>query len=181
MKNSKLFENIYISNFEKLKRFAFHYLQNEEDAENIVQDVFEIIWKKREELQEDEDYLCYLLQLVKNKCIDFFRKKTMVLAAHNKLYNLHIHEKAALYSLEQFNPEFSSEKDLMSTINKAIKQLPPQCKEVFYKSKIQGKKQQEIAKEMHITINTVESQMGIAYKKLRILLKDLYPVIFLFF
>jgi RNA polymerase sigma-70 factor (ECF subfamily) len=50
------------------------------------------------------------------------------------------------------------------------------------KSKIEGKKQKEIAEEMNISINTVETQMGIAYKKLRNELKDYFPLfIFLYY
>ena len=45
-----------------------------------------------------------------------------------------------------------------------------------------GKKQKEIAEEMNISINTVETQMGIAYKKLRNELKDYFPLfIFLYY
>lgn len=49
----------------------------------------------------------------------------------------------------------------------------------FYKNKIEGKKQKEIAAELNISINTVETQMGIAYKKLKTELKDYFPL-FLF-
>lgn len=44
-------------------------------------------------------------------------------------------------------------------------------------SKIEGKKQKEIAQELNISINTIETQMGIAYKKLRIELKDYFPIL----
>ena len=60
--------------------------------------------------------------------------------------------------------------------------LPGKCREIFLKSKIEGKKQKEIAEEMNISINTVETQMGIAYKKLRSELKDYFPLfVFLYF
>lgn len=180
MQNINAFENIYISNFERMKRFAFHYVLNEEDAENIVQDVFELLWLKKEELEEGQNYFGYLLYSVKNKCIDFLRKEIVARSAYNELYEQNVNEKALLYSLEQFNPIFETEKDLMHILEEAIASLPPQCSQIFYKSKIQGKKHQEIAKEMQISINTIETQMSIAYKKLRVLLKDLYPILFLF-
>ena len=63
-----------------------------------------------------------------------------------------------------------------------IDSLPERCREIFLKSKIEGKKQKEIAEEMNISINTVETQMGIAYKKLRNELKDYFPLfIFLYY
>lgn len=180
MKVISVFESIYVDNFERMKRFAYHYVLNEEDAENIVQDVFEILWIKKEELQEDQNYFGYLLYSVKNKCIDFLRKKKIIRSTLNEFHEQNVNDKALLYSLEQFNPVFETEKELIHILEDAISALPPQCSQIFYKSKIQGKKHQEIADEMHISINTIESQMSIAYKKLRILLKDVYPILFLF-
>ena len=43
-------------------------------------------------------------------------------------------------------------------------------------SKIEGKKQKEIAQELNISTNTVGTQIGIAYKKLRTELKDYLPI-----
>lgn len=51
----------------------------------------------------------------------------------------------------------------------------------FIKNKIEGKKQKEIAAELNISINTVETQMGIAYKKLKTELKDYFPLFLFYF
>jgi RNA polymerase sigma-70 factor (ECF subfamily) len=48
-------------------------------------------------------------------------------------------------------------------------------------NKLQGKKQNEIAEELQISINTVESQMAIAHKKLREELKSCLPLFLLLF
>lgn len=48
-------------------------------------------------------------------------------------------------------------------------------------NKLEGKKQQQIASELQISINTVESQMAIAYKKLREELKDCLPLLLFLF
>jgi RNA polymerase sigma-70 factor (ECF subfamily) len=45
-------------------------------------------------------------------------------------------------------------------------------------SKLDGKKQKDIATELNISINTVENQMAIAYKKLRESLRDYIPLLF---
>ena len=41
------FEQIYLSYFSKMKRFAREYVLSDEDAENIVQDVFLDFWEKK--------------------------------------------------------------------------------------------------------------------------------------
>jgi RNA polymerase sigma-70 factor (ECF subfamily) len=48
-------------------------------------------------------------------------------------------------------------------------------------SKLEGKKQAQIAQELGISINTIEVQIGIAYKKLRQELKDYVPLLLFLF
>ena len=135
------FEQIYLSYFSKMKRFAREYVLSDEDAENIVQDVFLDFWEKKELLPLPINILAYLFTSIKNRCIDFLRHKIVQKEVENKMqeeYRLTLQMK--YYSLG------------------------------------------ELAEEMNISINTVETQMGIAYKKLRNELKDYFPLfIFLYY
>ena len=86
-----------------------------------------------------------------------------------------------LDSLEIFDQSILSEQDIEQLISEAIDSLPEKCREIFIKSKIEGKKQKEIADELNVSIKTVENQMNIAYKKIKVRLKDYLPLlIFLF-
>ena len=80
-------------------------------------------------------------------------------------------------SLEAFDEGFFSEDDIETLITKAIDSLPEKCREIFIRSKIEGKRQKEIAEELGVSINTIETQMGIAYKKLKVELKDVLPLL----
>jgi RNA polymerase sigma-70 factor (ECF subfamily) len=80
-------------------------------------------------------------------------------------------------SLEAFDQDILAENDLEAVLKKAIDSLPGKCREIFIKSRIEGKKQREIATEMDISIHTIETQMGIAYKKLRAELKNYLPLL----
>lgn len=80
-------------------------------------------------------------------------------------------------SLEIFDHNMFNEKDIETILNNAILSLPERCREIFIKSKIEGKKQKEVALELNISVNTVETQIGIAYKKLREELKDYFPLL----
>jgi RNA polymerase sigma-70 factor (ECF subfamily) len=83
--------------------------------------------------------------------------------------------------LEAFDEQLFSEPDIETVIQSAIESLPEKCREIFILSKIEGKKQKAIAQELNISVNTVENQMAIAYKKLKEILKDYLPLlIFLF-
>ncbi|MDD4515063.1 sigma-70 family RNA polymerase sigma factor, partial [Massilibacteroides sp.] len=70
----------------------------------------------------------------------------------------------------------SSEEDVERIVTNAINKLPERCKLIFLKSRIEGKKYKEIATDLDISVNTVENQMAIALRKLRVELKDLLPL-----
>ena len=84
-------------------------------------------------------------------------------------------------SLKAFDEEYVAERDIESVVSKAIQTLPEKCRLIFIKSKIEGKKQKDIAEELGLSLNTVETQMGIAYKKLKIALEKLLPVLLFLF
>lgn len=174
------FEDIYLSYFSKMKHFAQEYVILEEDAENIVQDVFTELWEKREMLNMPINLIAYLFTTIKNKCLNHLRHKTIVNETANLLQEEYfITLRMNLNSLEAFDQNLFSEQDIEQIITKALNTLSPKCKEIFIMSKIEGKKQKQIAAELNISINTVETQIGIAYKKLRVELKNYLPL-FLF-
>lgn len=71
MENQLNFEQLYITYSLKMKRFALEYIQSEEDAENIVHDVFMEAWEHREVLSYHINILAFLFTAIKNKCIDY--------------------------------------------------------------------------------------------------------------
>lgn len=176
------FEEAYISYYARMKRFAQEYVIRQEDAENIVQDIFFELWGKKIEFSSLVNLNGYLFMILKNRCIDFLRRKTLELHAISEIQNEYIYSlKLKLSSLEEFDNTILTENDIENIIQNAINTLPEKCREIFVMNKIEGKKQKAIAQELNISINTVESQMVIAYKKLKEALKNYVPLfIFLF-
>ena len=176
------FETIYISYYPKLKRFAQEYVIDEAEAENIVQDIFLMLWKKKELFTVDFNIRAYLFTTVKNKCIDFLRHKIIMKNAFNRMqeeYELTLQMK--FQSLEEFNEQIFNNADIEKIINDAIQSLPEKCRQIFVMNKIEGKKQKTIAEELHISVNTIENQMAIAYRKLKEILNDYFPLLLFFF
>jgi RNA polymerase sigma-70 factor (ECF subfamily) len=164
------FDQVYVCYFTRLHRFAKEYVMSDEDAENIVQDVFMLLWEKRRVLDVQISLTAYLFSLVKNKCIDHLRRKVIAEEYKQEL-------NAKLSSLEEINRAFSSDEDIERFINEAINKLPERCREIFIMSRVEGKKYQQIADELNISVNTVENQMSIALKKLRSELKEYLPLL----
>lgn len=179
LENNKAFEEIYIAYYSKMKRFAKEYVFSEEDAENIVHDIFADVWQRWNILSSHKNLFAFLFLSVKNRSIDFLRHQIAIKQAEDNIIEEY---KLNYCALDDFDHDFISENDLAIIINKALDSLPEKCKTIFIKSKIEGKKQKEIALELNISIKTVESQISIAYKKLKKELGNLRPLLsFLFY
>ena len=142
------FEQIYLSYFSKMKRFAREYVLSDEDAENIVQDVFLDFWEKKELLPLPINILAYLFTSIKNRCIDFLRHKIVQKEVENKMqeeYRLTLQMK--YYSLGELDEGIFEKDDVEQLLSKVIDSLPERCREIFLKSKIEGKKQKEKSEE----------------------------------
>lgn len=176
------FDSIYVNNFSRLFLFAKEYVLFDEEAENIVQDIFLMLWEKRDALRVDVSLTAYLFTLVKNKCIDFLRHRMVEQMYSENIqheYNEELNVK--LFALESFDHNFSSEEDIEILLRNAIDKLPERCRLIFIKSRIEGKKYKEIAEELNLSVNTVEGQISIALKKLREELKDYLPLLLFLF
>lgn len=168
------FEKLYKLYYPKMFAFAKNYVPANEDAENIVQDVFLILWERKEEIEISFTLTTYLFTLVKNRCLNFLRHKLI-----EEEYNSQLKEELGfkLYALETFDYSYKSEEELQEVIRRALDTLPERCREVFIKSRIEGLKYKEISDELGISVNTVENQMVTALKKLRVALKDYLPLL----
>lgn len=176
------FEEVYLSFYSRMKRFALQYVIREEDAENIVQDIFFELWEKQLAFTSFVNLNGFLFMMLKNRCIDFLRRKTLEQQAADEIQSEYIRTlKLKFESLEALENKFLNEADIDTIIQNAIDSLPEKCREIFVMNKIEGKKQKVIAQELNISVHTVESQMAIAYKKLKEALKDYTPLLLFFF
>lgn len=172
------FENFYITWYSRVKRFARDYVLSEEEAENITQDVFLEFYQKRESLDFHINVVAYLFTSVKNRCIDYLRRRILDQEAASRMQEEFDRTfRMKFDSLEAFDVDDLSEDSIQALLEKALGKLPEKCREIFILSKLKGKKQKEIAEELHVSVKTVESQMTIAYKKLREELKNCLPLL----
>lgn len=172
------FEKLYLTYFSRMKLFAKEYVILDEDAENIVQDIFLELWEKRELFSLHTNLLAFLFTAIRNRSLNFLRHKTIIQDTKTKIldeYNITL--RTNLISLESFNESAFDENNIEKIISNALEQLPEKCRQIFIMNKVEGKKQKEIAEELNISVNTVETQMGIAYKKLRHALKDYFLIL----
>jgi len=178
-RESSDFSDLYITYYPKLLRFAKEYVISEEDAENIVQDVFLKLWEMRRSLHLIENMNAYLFRLIKNRCLDHLKHMVSVEKYNKTTQNtFEMEMDLKLYSLNQFDENILSDENIESLVMDAINSLPEKCREIFILSKVDGLKYKEISARLGISTNTVENQVSIAPRKLRIKLKSYFPLLF---
>jgi len=156
----KAFETLFRSYYEPLCRYAFHFVENMETSEEIVQDLFYILWKERDNLQIFTSVNGYLYRSVKNKSLQYL-EKLMVREAH-----LNIFTESSI--VENHTPQEELEyKELEQLIEKTICRLPGRRQKIFRMNRMEGKKYSEIAQELQISIKTVEAEVSKALVELR--------------
>lgn len=150
-------------------------LTNDPDlAEDIVQNVFVRVWKKRKNLKSDFSISSFLYRSVYNEFIDEYRKNRPVFRLEKKYID-------ALTSIVEENNNHSIDR-LIKIVKKEIKNLPPKCKEVFLLSKEEGLTNIEIAEYKEISIKSVEAHITKAFSILRQSVGDkMNGVLFLIF
>ena len=170
--NLLAFNTLYNEYSGRLYRFAYGYLKSRDEAEELVQEVFTIIWEKRTTLKEELSFKSFLFTITFNIIKKHFRTKS--------------------YLSEFFKNDMGSEVDTQTSqnitynslyqyITELVNQLPERRKEIFIKSRFEGLSIKEIAEKMKISHKTVENQLSDALKFIRTNLnKESIPVIIFF-
>lgn len=144
--------------FEKMVLFAEYFLLSRQESEDIVQELFLGLWNRHEIPVIRISLKSYLFTQVRNRCL-------------NRLKHLNIVDKHDRWLREAQEyaeiPDVEMDESLLRRVNAAIDELPLQARTIFQRCVIDGKKYREVADEMGISINTVNTQMKRAFKYLR--------------
>lgn len=144
---------------QKLCVYAYGLTNDFDQAEDVVQNVFVRIWRKRDQLKTSYSLKSFLYKSVYNEFIDQYRKQKKVFALEKK------HIDALTDVVEHTNDEDMMR--LIAIVKNEIQNLPPKCRETFLMSKEEGLSNQEIAEYLDVSIKSVEAHMTKAFSILR--------------
>jgi RNA polymerase sigma-70 factor (family 1) len=152
------FKYLFDSHYRALTNFAYRFFRDADLAKDVVQNVFVKIYQNRPSLRTVDDIKNYLYKAVYNECLNELKKQDVRDRYHDQYASL---QETTFFeqTLEQTEKE--------NLIYQAIENLPPQCKRIFLMSRIEGKKNPEIADALKISVRTVETQISLALKNLR--------------
>lgn len=164
--NTSAFEEIYNRYNRKVYAFAFKMLNSEDEANEIVQNVFVRIWEIRKNIDVKKSFNSYLFKISKNIILNQWRKNS-----NHQIYLNHVISGTNLYYLEESSIEYS---ELLSIMEELISRLPEKRKTIFLMSRNEGYSYKVIAEKLKISLNTVETQISRSLEFLRKELKKKY-------
>lgn len=150
--------------FLPLASYANRILNSESEAKEVVHTTFCKIWDNRHKIEIEDSVKAYLYKSVYNNCITQLRRK--------KQYQNYVELGLADLYFGRIVQNPHAELKLIDSENRSIiireiSNLPEKTRNVFVKCKIDGLSYPEVAKELNISVKTVEAQMSAALKKLR--------------
>jgi RNA polymerase sigma-70 factor (ECF subfamily) len=157
------FRQLFASYYSPLCEYTSRYT-GDEDAEDIVQELFVHLWEQREDIVIVSSLKAYLFAAVRNRSLNAVKKRQDILqkqAEYGELLKDHIEE-----------PDYYFIDELNALIEKSINDLPKKHRETFRLSRYEEMSNEEIARHSGVTVKAIEYRITQALRSLRRKLKD---------
>lgn len=156
------FKRIFHTYYRRLHGFAYSFVKQRQEAEDIVQTVFLNIWDQRENWNPPGSVKHYLFAAVRNEALNTLRHQRVVEKTEDEVAQIfrELKNRSVLEESDEL-------KELKKDIQCGIEQLPPRCRQIFVLNRRSGLTYSEIAYFLDISVNTVGTQMGRALESLR--------------
>ena len=170
--NDQAIDILFRRHYSFVCQAVYRILKDGNTAEDIAQEVFFGLWKKRETLNITISVKAYLKRAAVNKSLNFIRDQKIKFDDKE--------EQLPILSSNQSTTQQELEaEDLQKKIDEAIDSLPEKCRLVFTLSRFEEMSYKEIAEHLDISIKTVENQISKALKVLRTELGSFLSVVLL--
>ena len=164
------FNTCFRTYYQTMCHFAYGYLKDSLKAEDVVQLVFVKIIDNSELLGASEELVKnYLYKAVRNACLNEIKLGEIHQTILSRIQQDKLNEDNLIFHIIR--------SEIYQEIMKAVKELPPRCQHVFELAFIAQKTNEEIAEELHLSVNTVRVQKNKAKQVLQLKLKELYPLV----
>ncbi|GGF40094.1 RNA polymerase sigma factor [Echinicola rosea] len=164
------FDQLFDRFWKRLFEYAFKMLQDREQAEDVVQEVFVQLWENAPK-REIQHLSGYFFRAVKYQVANVIR---------NQKWHLDWNTVQLEDTVVTDEPEVGHNVMLLKVVEERIEQLPPKCREVFYLNKKHGYTAKEIAANLNISPRTVEGHLQRALKSLKADLEHMYILVLIF-
>lgn len=154
----KVFEDIFIMYFRKMKIFIYGIIKSDVDAEELTQNIFVKLWLNRENINVEKSLNAYLYTIARNTAFNFLKHKLV--------------EQSYISDFQPNNDTNTPEKiyfakEINLLIEMSVNQMPIQRKRIYQLSRNKGISNENIAIQLNISKKTVENQLSLALKELK--------------
>lgn len=154
------YRSLFIQLHGKLKQFSFSIVRSEEEAEDIVSELFVLIIQRKEQLCQLESPLYYFYTTIRNMSLNLLKKQ-------KRRAGLSMDEWQVQLNSIYFRPDLLMiTEEMVLKIKMTVNSLPNRCRLIFKLIKEDGLKYKEVAELLNISIKTVEAQMAIAMRRM---------------
>ena len=165
------FRVLYDRYWKQLLVKANYLLRSNEDAEDVVHDIFVDLWKRKAELAIENTFRTYISAAVNYTCLRKVAERKMVtLNSGNYKYE----------SADLSTQQYLSLRDLQYQFNIALNELPEKCRLIFRMSREEGMTDKQIANELDLSLHTIRTQIHRAITKLKFSLGQLLFLLLFF-
>jgi RNA polymerase sigma-70 factor (ECF subfamily) len=167
--NHDAFRIFYDIIYPVIYRFAHYFLSGKEDCEEVVSEVFYIIWQQRNSLLSIENINAWLYTICRNEAYQCLKQKERYVCISIDDMPVELQINASEVDREMI------EEEMFAVYNSAIAELPERCKLIFLMARNDCLTYKEIAEILSITEGTVAQQMNHAMRKIAEIVKTQYP------
>lgn len=155
------FEELFRCYYYPLCCYAAGITGQMEVAEEIVEELFYVLWKEREHLHVFQSVKSYLYRATRNEALQY--------CEHEEVRNRYREAVLATASEQQLaDPQQEMEyEELQKLIENTLKKLPVRRRQIFEMHRLEGRKYAEIAVILSLSVKTVEAEMTKALRALR--------------
>lgn len=171
--DEKAFETFFLYYYPQVKGFICGLLQSQEEAEDISQDIFLMLWNNRSSLNTINNFKSYLFRICKNAAYRHIERALLF-----KSYQQKQNEKSVFIPETNETDDNIHLKELELLVAMAVEKMPPQRKRIYKMSRESGMSSEEIAQILDINKRTVENHLSQALTDIR---KMLFITFILFF
>ncbi|HET7118856.1 MAG TPA: RNA polymerase sigma-70 factor [Hanamia sp.] len=148
--------------FEKFKNkvysYSLHITHSEIFAEDITQEVFMKVWLQRNSLGDINNMEAWIITIARNLCFNQLKKE----AREQKLIRFGMNNQ-----VQENVDDYITYKDRLNELRTIVNKLPKQQRIIFNLNRMEGLKNEEIARQLDISANTVKSHFTKALQTIR--------------
>ena len=168
-----LFSRFFQENQEKFLTFAYSYLRDKAEAEDVLMESMIALWENRNRWEEGSNLHALLLTIIKNKSLNLLEHKKIRLQAEE---NINSHNQRELNlrisTLKACEPDQIFNTEIQHIVNKTLQEMPEQSRKIFMLSRYQNLANKQIADSLDISLKTAEAHITKVLRILRLRLKD---------